>query len=62
MEQLKQLEEIERRKAYLKQYQKSISREKRILDEIQRLRSEKIFLVVMEESSSRDMELADVNE
>lgn len=40
---MEQFEEFERKKAYLKQYLTAIRREKRILEEIQRLRTDKMF-------------------
>lgn len=43
MQDSKQREENEKKKEYLRSYQKALRREKEILDEIQRLRMDKMF-------------------
>ena len=58
----KELTENEKKKEYLRSYQKAVKREREILDEIQRLRADKMFPSVVNDGmpkGSRQSDLSD---
>lgn len=62
MQDFRQQEENERKKEYLRSYQKALRREKEIMDEIQRLRADKMFPSIVGDGMPRGSSQSDLSD
>lgn len=59
---MQEMTENEKKKEFLKRYQKAVRREQEILDEIQRLRADKMFPSVCNDGMPRDSSQTDLSD
>lgn len=59
---MKQCDEIEEKKQYLKQYQYAMSREKKIVEEIQRLKMDRVSPAIVNDSMARGASFRDLSD